>query len=136
MAAYGDELLFINDDSIVIDTGLSTREAAQAKLMQFLTEPGYIATIGKGDAVSFTPYCFESSYEDIAKGRKNSSVFISGPAFRGVPLIELLNGGKSGENGANTADSVERVSETKPVFFYEFTIIHSIVHSTVHPNMV
>ena len=114
MAAYGDELLFINDDSIVIDTGLSTREAAQAKLMQFLTEPGYIAKIDKGDAVSFTPYCFESSFEDIAKGRKNSSVFITGPAFRGVPLIELLNGDFSAKNGANTADSAERVSETKP----------------------
>lgn len=90
MAVFGDELLFINSDSIVIDTGLSMREAAQAKLMQFLTEPGYIATVEDNGAVSFKVYTFTDSYEDIAKGRKNSSVFIAGPAYDGIPLMELL----------------------------------------------
>ncbi len=92
MADFGDELLFINNDSIVIDTGLSTREAAQAKLMQFLMEPGYIATVSMHGAVSFKPYTFTESFEDIAKGRKNSSVFIRGPAYDGIPLTELLDG--------------------------------------------
>ena len=107
MKAYGDELLFIKDDSIVIDTGLSTREAAQAKLMQFLTEPGYIVKIDDHGAVTFTEYCFESSYEDIAKGRKNSSVFISGPAFSGVPFLELLNG--------DTSDDAARIEKARLV---------------------
>ncbi len=92
MADFGDELLFINNDSIVIDTGLSTREAAQAKLMQFLMEPGYIAAVSAHGAVSFEPYTFTESFEDIAKGRKNSSVFIRGPAYDGIPLTELLDG--------------------------------------------
>ncbi len=108
MAVFGDELLFINDDSIVIDTGLSTREAAQAKLMQFLTEPGYIATIDDGGAVSFTAYTFTDSHEDIAKGRKNSSVFISGPAYDGIPLMELLNG-----DSADDSDGAARLEKAR-----------------------
>ena len=103
MAAYADELLFINSDSIVIDTGLSTREAAQAKLMQFLTEPGYKALLKDDGAVSFEPYTFTESYEDIAKGRKNSSVFISGPAYDGIPLMELLKG----EDSADSEESFD-----------------------------
>ena len=114
MAVFGDELLFINSDSIVIDTGLSMREAAQAKLMQFLTEPGYIATVKDDGGVSFTEYPFTDSHEDIAKGRKNSSVFIAGPAYDGLPLMELLNGETvadsahyDGDNagGSNVGDS-------------------------------
>ncbi len=104
MAAYADDLLFINDDSIVIDTGLSTREAAQAKLMQFLTEPGYIAAVTDHGAVSFKPYTFTESYEDIAKGRKNSSVFITGPAYDGIPLMELLSG-NSAVSAASSAQA-------------------------------
>ena len=110
MAAYGDELLFINDDSIVIDTGLSTREAAQAKLMQFLTEPGYIAAVSDHGAVSFVPYTFTESHEEIAKGRKNSSVFISGPAYKGVPFLELLNGNDT-EKARSTAEKICKITE-------------------------
>ena len=105
MAVFGDELLFINSDSIVIDTGLSMREAAQAKLMQFLTEPGYIATVKDDGGVSFTEYTFTDSHEDIAKGRKNSSVFIAGPAYDGIPLMELL--------GDDTAFDAARVEKAR-----------------------
>ncbi len=110
MASFGDDLLFINEDSIVIDTGLSTREAAQAKLMQFLTEPGYIANVKNDGSVSFDTYTFTDSHEDIAKGRKNSSVFISGPAYSGVPFTEILNGDDT-EKARMTAEKICRITE-------------------------
>lgn len=123
MADFGDELLFINNDSIVIDTGLSTREAAQAKLMQYLMEPGYIAAVSAHGAVSFVPYTFTESFEDIAKGRKNSSVFIRGPAYDGIPLLELLEAADSAArdtgtspNAAGSAEALNaaRNTETAP----------------------
>ena len=113
MADFGDELLFINNDSIVIDTGLSTREAAQAKLMQFLMEPGYIAAVSAHGAVSFEPYTFTESFEDIAKGRKNSSVFIRGPAYDGIPLMELLETSNSADSGTDTSSDASRLEKAR-----------------------
>ncbi|MBO4509355.1 MAG: hypothetical protein J5747_12075 [Spirochaetaceae bacterium] len=113
MADFGDELLFINNDSIVIDTGLSTREAAQAKLMQFLMEPGYIAAVSAHGAVSFEPYTFTESFEDIAKGRKNSSVFIRGPAYDGIPLMELLDASNSADSGTDTTSDASRLEKAR-----------------------
>lgn len=110
MATFGDDLLFINEDSVMIDTGLSTREAAQAKLMQFLTEPGYIAEVKADGSVSFEPYTFTDSHEEIAKGRKNESVFISGPAYKGIPFMEILQG-EDTEKARLIAEKICKITE-------------------------
>lgn len=110
MASYADELLILNDDSLVLDTGLTAREAAQAKLMQFLIEPGYIAEINGDGSVSFSQYTFQQSFEETEKGRKNSSVHISGPAYKGTPLIEILNGDDI-EKARTAVNKISRIVE-------------------------
>ena len=90
MKEYGNGIVFIGEDFLQVDTGLSEREVAQGRVLQKLSEPGMIITKKADNTFEFTEYSFNDTYTDIAKGRKTESVYVKGAAFLGIPLFELL----------------------------------------------
>ncbi len=102
MASYCSNLLTVEENGISLDTGLSPREAAQSKLPQFLKENGYIASRDSDGMWQFTPWTWDDTKTAIPAGRKTESVFVTGPAWEGVPLYSLLS-----DAMAETASSAE-----------------------------
>lgn len=95
MKQYGNGILFISNDSLDIDTGLSEREATHAKVFQNIKENGIIITKKADGSFIFEDYLFMENYSKIADGRKNESVFVKGPSFSGVPLYDLFSSDKT-----------------------------------------
>lgn len=106
---YGDGLLTVTPEGITIDTGLSAREAGTAKLSQHQTEQGVIISVSADGTVSYSPWNWTGSHEDVAPGRKNYSVFVDGEAFEGKPLLTLLDEADSAfSSGDKTAFQAAR----------------------------
>ncbi len=115
MKTYANRLLILEDEKLILDTAISEREAAQTKLMQYFAEPGVIVRPEKGDAFSFEPYNWTESYAEPALGRKTESVFVSGPAFDGVPLYEILSeaeeANESNQDRKPSASAIEKATK-------------------------
>ena len=90
MKEYGKGILFLSKEKIEIDTGLSEKDATQAKLLQNLSEEGIIISSNNDKTFSFAPYNFTSTETKIAAGRKTESIFVSGTGYEGTPLSDLL----------------------------------------------
>lgn len=94
---YGDGLLTVTPEKISIDTGLSAREAGQAKLSQHQTEQGTILQVAADGTVSYSSWSWTGSHEDIAQGRKNYSVYVDGEPFGGKPLLTIFEEAEASE---------------------------------------
>lgn len=103
---YGDGLLTVTPEGITIDTGLSAREAGTSKLSQHQTEQGVIIQTAEDGTVSYSPWSWTGSHEDIAPGRKVYSVFVDGEAFDGKPLLNLMEEADAAEH-SDTADTAD-----------------------------
>lgn len=91
MAFYGNGLLKIDSDRLVIDTGFTEREATHSKIFQSFNEAGLIITKNEDNSFTFDNYFFQDNFSDYAEGRKTESIFVNGPGFFGVPLYNLFS---------------------------------------------
>lgn len=94
MAEYGDGIIFIEEDALEMNSGLSEREATHGKVFQKIDESGVIITKNEDGSFTFDNYTFTGNYAKIAEGRKSESVYMKGPGFLGVPLYNLFSENK------------------------------------------
>lgn len=73
------------EDTIVLQLHMSQEDFAKARLMQYMTEAGYIGKKENNEWI-FSQYRFKETAGD------KDNIAISGPGFNGTTLFNLLNG--------------------------------------------
>ncbi len=81
--------IITTDRKLVLHTGMSDREFAQANMMQHMKANGYLATIENGNTenpeYSFSPWTFEQT------ALEGENFNIEGPAFNGTTMFDLFS---------------------------------------------
>ncbi len=79
-------MIVSSSDVLMLNMNISGREFAKAKLMQYLSDPGYLVSFLADGSCVFKSWCFSGTQEG------ENTMFMTGSPFEGNTLLEILTG--------------------------------------------
>ncbi|NLM00204.1 MAG: hypothetical protein GX220_01965 [Treponema sp.] len=98
------DILNITKDKIELSMQMSQSDFAKAKLLQYLTEPGYLAKITDNE-VKFSEFRFEETTE------KNGNILVISKGYSGTSLYEFFFEKKINENSFKAFELLKKIFE-------------------------